>query len=417
MKKSVRILSLFTLALCLTGCFGRSVDTAPYVESREDRVYYLDGEPLAEVQHIGSLPVVFLYTEDPYWQGRALAYLRFHANRRFFVEYVRPLTYWLRFTNLSHFFQDPMKRILQEANAWDYHYPTSFTDQAKGMIDEILSWSPDDEVSVDHLKALATFGDVYKGIACSSALRKEEGQVTLMRNLDWPSQGILGADTFALVYPIAHPREAGPQAVISITFPPGYLGLSMANDKGLVVTLNEACDDDSKRQCKGGIPEMLLIREIVENCATLAEVEAFLTEHPAASSHILSVRDREGKAAIFQMLPCRTCCRYTQRVLTDTYIHATNHFYDVDGSIIKESEGFDDSRIRYRQMKQALDEHADFFDVLAAVNVDDTLQAMVFRDNKEEGFFELCLAYDNYDAACSEYESSDLDSFFDLVKE
>jgi hypothetical protein len=243
---------------------------------------------------------------------------------------------------------------------------------------------------MDDLKAFLALCDVYKGIGCSAALRmNDSGEFEFIRNLDWEPFNKLGNHTLGLMTSTGHEDLSKPQHVFSISFTPGILGLSMVNDKGLIITLNEATKMQTKRENAnaGGIPQFILVRQLIENCTTLDEVETYLQTDQPATSHILSIMDRDGNFGIFEMLPNKgpfSNDLYHLRKPKSNMVHVSNHFLDDNDRPINGSEGFDCSFTRFLDMDFALSYNKSALDIARSTNVHDSIQTLIFSRKGED---------------------------------
>lgn len=159
-------------------------------------------------------------------------------------------------------------------------------------------------------------------VGCSSLIveprRSATGGPLFGRNFDFPSFGLL--DRYSLVTVI---RPTGKHAFAAVGFP-GLMGvLSGMNDAGLcVATLDvEETADGSVGFEPTGVPLMLVFRQILEECATIAEAETLLKHTQATTRTNLAVCDRE-RGAVFEITPKQVLRRDSQ----DALLPCTNHF-------------------------------------------------------------------------------------------
>jgi predicted choloylglycine hydrolase len=342
------------------------------------------------LRYQGDVPILILKTADPKEKGRLLGQ---HTAAQFIElwdRYIQFIPYAMQYIT-GRFTPHPLVIIKEEIERLQLYFPGYLIAEMEGYLEEVHKIRK--MFSLEDFKIFYAFADIYKGLGgCGAAVRPFE----LMRNLDWYSMGVLGDTTLLTVTPVRQLRSGGPKKTVSITFPPCLLGLSMANDSGFAVTLNEATKMHSKRNHPGGYPEFLLLREIAEHSTTVAEAIAFIDKHPPASSHILAMMDKGGDGAIVQMLPTGSSELYTVRRLKDAYIHATNHFIDPSGRMVPGSEAINSSLPRYQSMEKALEEQKRGREVLAAGNCFVTMQTMIFSHLNDQ--FILDFNYDNYAA-------------------
>jgi hypothetical protein len=364
------------------------------------------GQIIAEITDIDQFPVLKLYTDDPILKAQAQAKLTANYFVDFYIHYVQFLTVAAR-AGSGKYFTDPVTFVADEIRRrrldfsfieLELFYLLIEFNQEIAKYNESHSWSSSiKEFSMDDLMALVALCDIYKGIGCSAAVRRyySEGKMTeeLIRNLDWEPLKALGSHTFGILSPIRPVGPDKPSCVFSISFTPGILGLSMMNNVGLVVTLNEATTMETMRvnPAPGAIPQFILVRMILENCCSVAEVEAFLKKYQPASSHILTVTDAYGKAGVFEMLPnvgpnSHKLFHFhpleSEATLNPATLHVTNHFVH-EGLGILGSEGFPCSFDRYGRMAEALNEGAAPFDVAASAQDDSTVHTMVVVRDRE----------------------------------
>lgn len=355
--------------------------------------YSANGRICSKLHYKGDLPLLIIYTTDPLEKGRLLGKHTGGSFLKLYDQYIRYLPIAMRFVS-GNYLRNPLNFIQSEIERLQLHLPDFLLAEMKGYLEEVNKMrSSRKPISLEEFKALYVFGDIYKGFgACSVAVKPFE----LMRNLDWYSMGVLGDTTLLLFYPVRQPKADGPKKVLSITFPPCMLGLSMANDKGLVVTLNETTRMESKRNFCGGYPQFLLLRELVEHSSSVAEAISFISRHPPAASHLLAMMDKNGEGAIVQMLPTGSEELFSVRPLEKSFVLATNHYVDKAGNLIPGSEAIASSLPRYLSMERALMEGRSSKEVLAAANCAVTMQAMVFTHRNDQ--FSLDFNYDNFRA-------------------
>ena len=386
-----------------------ALDIKPPLESIKassiftNKAYYDKEVLIAEIAHHEDFPILFIYTADPVLKAKAQANLMAKYMVDFYIHFVQFLPLAARAkTNL--WTTDPIPFINQEISRrqldfsyveHDLHYMLIEFNLAVDDYNQSKTLSLH-HFTIDDLKSMLAFCDVYKGIGCSAAVRQERTDndqiiYRLIRNLDWLSLDTLGSHTMGLMTRTPHQTDDKPHYIFSVTLTPGIMGLSMANDKGLVITLNEATKMNNKREnpSKNCIPQFVLIKQIIENCSTISDVKHYLETHQPATSHILTVLDAKGGMGIFEMLP--NLGPYNQQLyrfrgheaeeLSLSKIskyHVSNHFLDENGKGIVGSHGFDDSFIRFYNMGQALRDNKKPDEVAKSSNVHDTVQTLIF---------------------------------------
>lgn len=163
-------------------------------------------------------------------------------------------------------------------------------------------------------------------LGCSTLIVEPERSATggplFGRNFDFPPLGML--DKYSLVT-VVRPKDRHAFAAVGY---PGLVGvLSGMNDAGLAVaTLDvyEASNDSPKFE-PTGVPLMLVFRQILEECTTVAEAEALLKGTKATTWANLAVCDRE-RGAVFEITPTEV----GRRDASESVLPCTNHFR-IDG--------------------------------------------------------------------------------------
>jgi predicted choloylglycine hydrolase len=254
-----------------------------------------------------------------------------------------------------------------------------------------------------------TFFDLKKVFACSAVMiesdRSAAGGPMLGRNLDYPSLGYIHQHSLVTVY-----RPRGKHAFASVGFP-GLIGcLSGMNDAGLSVAVLEVVDvkaGQSRFDAKG-VPYALCFRQVLEECATIAEAKKALTAMHRTSTLNLALADRDG-VAVFEITPDRI----EQRRADQGVCTCTNHFCSES---IKAEKPFNPvysferfaalEAVRKKSGKLTPD---DLRKELDAVNLGDlTLQTMVF----EPATLKLHLAVGGVPASKEKLRTIDLKPLF-----
>lgn len=159
-------------------------------------------------------------------------------------------------------------------------------------------------------------------IGCSTLVvepRKSATRTMLFgRNFDFPPFGVL--DRFSVVTVV---RPDGQHAYAAVGFP-GVVGVfSGMNERGLCVATLDVYEsaDQSLRFDPQGVPMALVFRQILEECATVADAEALLKRTHATTQANLAVCDSE-LAAVFEITPKGVARREAE----DSVLACTNHF-------------------------------------------------------------------------------------------
>jgi predicted choloylglycine hydrolase len=177
-------------------------------------------------------------------------------------------------------------------------------------------------VSRDLLVFGNTFIDIRHLGGCSTLIvepkRSAAGGSLFGRNLDWFPFGDLHQYSLVTVY---HPD--GKHAFVAVGFP-GMIGApSGMNDAGLALTHNDinATNDGSARLDPLGVPTLLAMRQILEECSSVAEAEKRILAVRRASMALLTVCDKNEGCA-FEI----TTKNVVVRRPADGICASTNHF-------------------------------------------------------------------------------------------
>lgn len=269
----------------------------PYPEAREGN---------GELRHLGGLPVL-LVQGTPDEIGKQIGLLAARPAPRV-AQYPRDLLRWF-------------------GAEWAW---TGFLSIGKGMLPrfppdhlaELEAIAQHSGVERDLVVAGNTFFDIKKTIACSSVLveasRSKTGAILFGRNLDFPTLGYLQHYSLVTVY-----RPAGKRAFVSIGFP-GLVGvLSGMNDAGLCLAVHEVyMGADQTPQFDGkGMPFAVLLRRVLEECATIEEAADLLRKLPRTTHMNLPMAD-EKSVAVLEVTTKTVIVRRPR----EGVCHCTNHF-------------------------------------------------------------------------------------------
>lgn len=176
--------------------------------------------------------------------------------------------------------------------------------------------------SHDWLVFSNTILDLRHLVLCSALLvepqRSATGGPLFGRNLDWPPAAGLHEYTLVVVC-----RPQGKRAFASVTFP-GVLGcVSGMNDAGLAVAMLDvyATRDGSSGFNPQGIPSALLLRRVLEECASIDEAAALLRATQRASKLNMAICDTQ-RAAVLEVTPKNVVLRPADEGICI----CTNHF-------------------------------------------------------------------------------------------
>ena len=165
-------------------------------------------------------------------------------------------------------------------------------------------------------------GEMAQLGACSTfvvePMRSATGGTLLGRNLDIPTIDPIPECTLVIVY-----RPTGKKAFASIGFP-GLIGVASGmNESGVAITINEITSsaDGSAKFDPEGTPMVLRIRKLLEECASVDEVEKLLKATPRTTMFCLTVADRKT-SAIFEITTKHVGRRGAEHAVNT----CTNHF-------------------------------------------------------------------------------------------
>lgn len=165
-------------------------------------------------------------------------------------------------------------------------------------------------------------GDLRRAIGCSTFIvepdRSAIGGPLFGRNVDWPPFGPLDEYSFVTVY-----RPDGKRSFASVTFP-GVLGCASGiNDAGLAIAALDAPAgrDGSPSYNPLGVPTILALRRIMEECATIDEATELLRSIHRGSSLNVALCDK-SRGVVLEVTPKQVIVRPS----ADGISICTNHF-------------------------------------------------------------------------------------------
>jgi hypothetical protein len=166
-----------------------------------------------------------------------------------------------------------------------------------------------------------TVFDVANVVGCSTLIvepaRSKTGGVIFGRNLDYPPFGRVHEYPLVTVY-----RPQGKHAFAAINLPSQVGSISGMNDAGLALTWNMITESrDGGKFDPFGVPRLLLMRRVLEECTTVAEAEKLLRSARRTGLAALTVCDKEG-GAVFEV----TSKTVKVRRATEGLCACTNHF-------------------------------------------------------------------------------------------
>ena len=210
-------------------------------------------------------------------------------------------------------------------------------------------------------------------VGCSSLIveskRSSTGGPLFGRNFDFPAFGLL--DRYSVVKVI---RPTGKRSFVEVGYP-GLMGvLSGMNDAGLCVATLDVYDsaDGSVVFEPTGVPMMLVFRQILEECTSVAEAEVLLGQTQATTRANLAVCDRE-RGVVFEITPKQLA----RRDAVNGLVPCTNHFLTKGLTLHEQCWRYD--RLKSAQDIPSLSVH-DIHGYLHQANQEElTLHTMVFE--------------------------------------
>jgi isopenicillin-N N-acyltransferase-like protein len=155
------------------------------------------------------------------------------------------------------------------------------------------------QVDRELLILINTAFDVVSAFACSTLVaepaRSETGALLFGRNLDLPPFANLHELALVTVY-----RTQGKRAFASVGFPGQFGVISGMNDAGLCVAVNEILEtkDASAKFNPLGTPKLLLLRRVLEECATLDDAEKLIAAATRTGMMAVTVCDQKESAVL-----------------------------------------------------------------------------------------------------------------------
>jgi len=194
-----------------------------------------------------------------------------------------------------------VKRLSGEA-AWRGHVVISrslLKNVAQRHQAEMTAFQKRSGLPEDDLIASQMLYDTINAFGCSSILvpaeRSATGGPLLGRNFDYASFGLLHANDLVKVY-----RPEGKYAFASVSFPGCFGVISGMNEHGLALAIHEVKQtaDGSQRFNPNGVPTLLALRQVLEECKTVDEAKELLTRLPRTTQYNLAVCDPSGGAVL-----------------------------------------------------------------------------------------------------------------------
>jgi predicted choloylglycine hydrolase len=231
-----------------------------------------------------------------------------------------------------------VKRRAGEA-AWRAHVVVSrglLEHASQAHRDEIAAFQQASGLTEDELIASQTIYDTINAFGCSSILvpaeRSATGGPLFGRNFDYASLGLLHANDLVKVI-----RPQGKFAFASVSFPGCFGVISGMNEHGLAIALHEVrqAADGSTRFNAEGVPTLLALRQVLEECRTVGEAKTLLTKLPRTTMYNLALCDPNGGAVL------EVTTKHVILRKADGINACTNHFRSKELCIDKTCERFD----------------------------------------------------------------------------
>jgi isopenicillin-N N-acyltransferase-like protein len=254
------------------------------------------------------------------------------------------------------------------------------------------------KVDRDLLILANTAFDVVSAFACSAIVvepaRSESGALLFGRNLDLPRFSNLHELTLVNVY---HPT--GKRAFASVSFPGLFGVVTGMNDAGLCIAVNEiyATKDESAKFNPLGTPKLMLLRRVLEECATIDEAEKLIAGASRTGMIAVTVADKK-ESAVFEI----TTRSVIRRRAAEGISTCTNHFRTAELCVSDKCARLDALDASRAKAKLSID---DIGKALHEANFGElTMQTMIF----EPGALRLHLAFGRLPSSALPRETLDL---------
>jgi predicted choloylglycine hydrolase len=237
--------------------------------------------------------------------------------------------------------------------------------------DEIASFQKTSGLPEGDLIASQMIYDTLNAFGCSSILvpasLSETGGPLFGRNFDYASLGLLHANDLVKIV-----RPEGRYAFASIGFPGCFGVISGMNEHGLAIALHEVREaaDGSARFNAEGVPTLFALRQVLEECKTVADAKDLLTKLPRTTMYNLALCDPSG-GGVLEVTTKNVILRQSNGINA-----CTNHFRSQELCISKECERYDAIMEKHvgKYSVQSAFERLD-----AAAQGERTFQSMVFE--------------------------------------
>jgi hypothetical protein len=192
-------------------------------------------------------------------------------------------------------------------------------------------------------------GGCTQFVADGSATK--DGRTVHARNMDWARLQFLIDNPLIIVR-----KPKGKIPWVEVGIPGVLLTLTAMNAEGLAVANNENMAEADRDTEGNSHPQMA--RQIMQECASLDEAEAFLRDQNHASAETLVISDwKNGKAAVFEMSANHMEVR---RLDENGIVYATNHFAHPNMAPLHDERPPDhDTHTRFMRLQQLLEPGGD----------------------------------------------------------
>jgi isopenicillin-N N-acyltransferase-like protein len=291
--------------------------------------------------------------------------------------------------------QDTYPWILKAGSLLEWNFPT--THRA-----EFAAAMKTAKVNRELLILANTAFDVVSAFACSTLVvdpqRSETGAPIFGRNLDFPRYRNLHEMTHVTVY-----QAKGKRAFASVGLPGVFGVISGMNDAGLCVAVNEVllAKDASAKFNPLGTPKLMLLRRVLEECATIDEAEKLLAAAPRTGMMAVTLCDK-NEGAVLEITTKSVIRRRAEEGIST----CTNHFRTKELSVGEVCDRLDALDRRRKAAKLGL---ADVGAALHAANFGElTMQTMIF----EPATLRVHLAFGQLPSSAQPRETLDLAPLF-----
>jgi hypothetical protein len=394
-----RHLFTYLIAAKIAAKFSRSLTQyGKQSSTMQSKVCGRGGKKMGElINHLDhkkhSLPILRLYTQNPYEMGYVQGYLLGDKIEDLTIRVIKPMI--LFFKILSQDWTGEALKVRPSQISIPEKYETEMQGLADGVKAHAKDHGYESHVTVEDIRTAHRLPDTYKAIGhhkllglfypntlgCSTAVIRKEGQMAIGRTLEWLGLELMGRCG------ILREHHIGSRKVMIQTFP-GFIGaLTSKNSDGLVVVINEL-----SRELRKGVPYNLLARDLIENAANVEEAQKIIDGEdfvPASSHHVIMMDKEQARNLQFYA----THAKYVRRDLPEEgYLVVTNHAVDAEIQVIEGSQGDITSEERFELMTKAIEfarkghgsvKH-DIRKALAAINTYNTIASAIYSSEIDD---------------------------------